>query len=155
MRNGSKLSVILGVGLGLSVLTTHVEAQSCDGNEPCGEGPPAVMEQSAPEALEGFFSDRKRMREQRRERRRQRRQIENYSQPQEDEDYFVQGQPGRGDLIGPTEALTQALAAVPGGKALGVKLLKGPNPVYAVRLRVRGRVRQILVDARTAAIVGE
>jgi hypothetical protein len=154
MRSRSKLSVILGAGLGLSVLTTHVEAQSCDGNEPCGEGP-AVMEQGGREALEGFFSDRKRKREERRERRRQRRQIEIYSQPQDEDDYIIQGQPGRGDLIGPTEALTQALAAVPDGKALGVKLLKGPNPVYAVKLRVRGRVRRILVDARTAAIVGE
>jgi uncharacterized membrane protein YkoI len=155
MQSRSKLSLILGAGLGLSVLATHVSAQSCEGNEPCGEGPLPGIEERAPEALEGVFSNRKRMRQERRERRRQRRQREIYSEPQEEDDVYIEGQPGRGDLIGPTEALTQALAAVPGGKALGVKLLKGPNPVYAVRLRVRGRVRQILVDARTAAILGE
>jgi hypothetical protein len=156
MRKIFNHSFILGVGLGLSVLTAQVHAGSCDGNEPCEQGPPppVLEQQGAPEALEGFFSDRKRLREQRRERRRQQRRIEIYSQPDEG-DYFVQSDQGGGDLIGPTEALTQALAAVPGGKALGVKLLKGPNPVYAVKLRVRGKVRRILVDARTAAIVGE
>jgi len=47
------------------------------------------------------------------------------------------------------------LAAVPGGKPLGVKLLKGQTPMYAVKLRVRGKVRRILVDARTAQVLGE
>jgi uncharacterized membrane protein YkoI len=62
---------------------------------------------------------------------------------------------GGGGLIGPTEALTQALSYMPGGRALGVKLLKGPNPMYAVKMRVDGRVIRVLVDARTAQVLGE
>jgi uncharacterized membrane protein YkoI len=33
--------------------------------------------------------------------------------------------------------------------------LKGQTPMYAVKLRVRGKVRRILVDARTAQVLGE
>ena len=62
---------------------------------------------------------------------------------------------GGGGLIGPTEALTQALSYMPGGRALGVKLLKGANPMYAVKMRVDGRVIRVLVDARTAQVLGE
>jgi uncharacterized membrane protein YkoI len=95
-------------------------------------------------------------------RRKLRRNIEAYpespygSEPSYGDDQLVQSYEQDEDgFIGPTEALTRALAAVPNGKPLGVKLLRGPAPVYAVKLRVRGRVRRILVDARTAQIVGE
>jgi hypothetical protein len=75
-----------------------------------------------------------------------------------DEDYSPQGYDedgGRGGLIGPTEALNQALMEVPNGTALGVKLLRGATPMYAVKMRVGGRVIRVLVDARTAQVLGE
>jgi uncharacterized membrane protein YkoI len=33
--------------------------------------------------------------------------------------------------------------------------LKGQSPVYAVKMRVGGQVRRVLVDARTGQILGE
>ena len=65
----------------------------------------------------------------------------------------VQGNDG--GLIGPTAALNQALNVVPGGTALGVRLLRGPTPVYAVKMRVGGRVLRVIVDARTAQVLGQ
>jgi len=87
--------------------------------------------------------------------RRRPRAYENEEPSYYSDDVFVQSGDDRGQLIGPTEALTQALSVVPGGKALGVKLLKGQNPVYAVKMRVGGQVRRVLVDARTGQILGE
>jgi uncharacterized membrane protein YkoI len=151
MRKSFIPSVLLGGLLCAAVVFTDAAAGPCDGYA-CGT--PGLMKRlrerevfTGDELAQGSL----------RKRRRQRR-IEIYTQPSDygDEEQFVQtyDEADQG-LIGPTEALTQALAAVPDGKALGVKLLKGPNPVYAVKLRVRGRVRRILVDARTAQIVGE
>jgi hypothetical protein len=158
MRKSFIPSVLLGGLLCVAVVFTDAAAGPCDGYA-CAT--PGLMKRlrereifTGDELAQGTL----------RKRRRQRR-IEIYPEPSEygDEEQFGQtyedqfGQTYEADqaLIGPTEALTQALAAVPDGKALGVKLLKGPNPVYAVKLRVRGRVRRILVDARTAQVVGE
>lgn len=60
-----------------------------------------------------------------------------------------------GALIGPTQALNQALNVVPGGTALGVKLLRGPTPVYSVKMRVGGQVLRVIIDARTAQVLGQ
>ena len=59
------------------------------------------------------------------------------------------------DLIPESMAVTQALAAYPDGKPLGVKLLPGPTPVYAVKMRVDGQVLRVLVDALSAQILGQ
>jgi hypothetical protein len=149
MRKNFTLFALLGAVLGLAVLSTGAAADECAGRKPCKFGRPGLAEYDVfigQQLSPGFAKKR----------RKQRRQIEIYSQPSyDDEDQFVQNYDAGENLIGPTEALTQALAAVPGGKALGVKLLKGPTPVYAVKLRVRGKVRRILVDARTAQVLGE
>jgi uncharacterized membrane protein YkoI len=102
-----------------------------------------------------FFQSQKQQRRAEKNRRRMRFDILSKPGYADDEDRYVQYDDRNEGLIGPTEALTQALAAVPDGKALGVQLLKGQTPMYAVKLRVRGKVRRILVDARTAQVLGE
>jgi uncharacterized membrane protein YkoI len=152
------ISALWGAVLGLILPFAAASAGPCDGRKPCDAAPPGLYERdrSIERRLEReFFRTQDLQRGVAKNRRKARRSIEIYSPRGDDDDQFVQNY-GEGDsLIGPTEALNQALAAVPGGKALGVKLLKGPTPVYAVRLRVRGRVRQIFVDARTAQVLGE
>jgi hypothetical protein len=145
--------LLMGMTLGPSALSSDAYAQDC-GKRPCrGNGPEFIDRDS-------FVGRRFLPPGIGKQRRRERRRIESI-EPDDpsyySEDVYVQsdGEGGGGRLIGPTEALTQALAAVPGGKALDVKLLRGPNPVYAVKLRFRGQVRRILVDARTAQVVGE
>jgi uncharacterized membrane protein YkoI len=59
------------------------------------------------------------------------------------------------DLIPQSEAVTQALAAYPEATPLGVKLLPGPPPVYAVKLRVDGQVFRVHIDAQSAQILGQ
>jgi uncharacterized membrane protein YkoI len=145
------LSVIVSGALS-AALASGASAGEC-GRKPCDQDRRGQIEFDDPGRGEGDFSGE---RQREKKRRKERRQIEIYSQPSSyGDDRFVQNNESGGGLIGPTEALTQALAAVPGGKALGVKLLKGPTPVYAVKLRVRGKVRRILVDARTAQVLGE
>jgi uncharacterized membrane protein YkoI len=153
MRRNFIPSVLLGGLLCVTVVFTDAVAGPCDSNQPCDLGPPGLLERLRQREM---FTGEQFSQGAVRKRRKQRR-IEISPEPSYygDDDQFVQTYEADQGLIGPTEALTQALAAVPGGKALGVKLLKGPNPVYAVKLRVRGRVRRILVDARTAQIVGE
>lgn len=156
-------SALLGAALALSLPSAELKAGPCDGRQPCDFEPPGQFERDrgkhSPGRAERFkerdiYGDEDLAPGLNRNRRKARRSIEVYS-PLDDDDQFVQNYDRGGDLIGPTEAVSQALAAVPGGKALGVKLLKGPSPVYAVRLRVRGKVRQIFVDARTARVLGE
>jgi hypothetical protein len=60
-----------------------------------------------------------------------------------------------GNLIPESMAVTQALAAYPEAKPLGVKLLPGSSPVYAVKLRVDGQILRILIDAQSAQILGQ
>lgn len=157
MRRKFALSVLLGATLAAAVFFTDAAAGPCDRKKPCDFGPPGHMKFSAPDlGQRDSFAGQQVPQGLAKKRRKERRRIEIYSQPSYySDDQFVQNYDTGEGLIGPTEALTQALAAVPGGKALGVKLLKGPTPVYAVKLRVRGKVRRILVDARTAQVLGE
>jgi uncharacterized membrane protein YkoI len=149
MRSNFIVFALLGAALGLAVHSTSAAADECGRRKPCEFGRPGHMD-------DGAFTGRQLSPGFAKKRHKQRRRIEIYSQPSYyEEDQFVQNYDTGENLIGPTEALTQALAAVPDGKALGVKLLKGPTPVYAVKLRVRGKVRRILVDARTAQVLGE
>ncbi|HYM99457.1 MAG TPA: PepSY domain-containing protein [Aestuariivirgaceae bacterium] len=149
MRKNFILLALLGAVLALAVHSGSAAADECGDREPCEFGQPGLTEDGAftGQQLAPGFSKK---------RQKQRRRIEIYSQPSYyEDDQFVQNNDTGENLIGETEALTQALAAVPDGKPLGVKLLKGPTPVYAVKLRVRGKVRRILVDARTAQVLGE
>jgi hypothetical protein len=141
----------MGMTLGLSALSSDAFAQDC-GKRPCRGNGPAFIDR---DSFVGRFLPPGKQR--RRAIRRRIESIEPDDPSYYSEDVYVQSddEGGGGRLIGPTEALTQALAAVPGGKALDVKLLRGPNPVYAVKLRFRGQVRRILIDARTAQVVGE
>jgi hypothetical protein len=144
------IAAALGLVMGLSLSISEAAAGPCDGRKPCEPAPPGLMRLmdrdsfTAQDVAPGIGKHR----------RRERRRIDAYSEPAYD-DELVQNYGDDDRLIGPTEAVNQALAAVPDGKPLGVKLLKGPSPVYAVKLRVRGRVRRILVDARTAQVLGE
>ena len=142
---------MLGLVLGLATFLNGASAGEC-GKKPCNDKSPALVDRDSFGGQflpPGLGKQRKRAQRQRIE------TDEPYERSYYSDDLFVQNDDERGQLIGPTEALTQALAVVPGGKALGVKLLKGPNPVYAVKLRVGGQVRRILVDARTAQVLGE
>src|SRR5262245_26615515 len=173
----SKFFVMLAMALVVGVAVPHVSAQDQCGVEPCergeppdwaGQGDQQRKEQDVlpgPNGRDSFenqgdlFRSLKQQRRVERLRERQRRQTETLSQPgyedNEDDGRYVQFNEQEQGLIGETEALTQAMAAVPGSRPLGVRLLKGQPPMYAVKLRVRGKVRRILVDARTAQILGE
>lgn len=60
-----------------------------------------------------------------------------------------------GGLIPESVAVGQAMSMLPGSKALGVRLVPGERPVYAVKLRTRGQVQRVLVDAMTGAVLGQ
>ena len=143
---------MLGLALGLTTLVSGASAKECSGRKPCDQGSPIVSDQ---DSAFGRFRDPGRPKQRRKFQRRRPQAYETDEPSYYSDDVFVQSGDDRGQLIGPTEALTQALSVVPGGKALGVKLLKGQNPVYAVKMRVGGQVRRVLVDARTGRIVGE
>ena len=173
----SKFFVMLAMALVVGVAVPHVSAQDQCGVEPCERGEPpdwagqGAQQRKEQDVLPGpngrdsfenqgdLFRSLKQQRRVERLRERQRRQTETLSQPgyedNEDDGRYVQFNEQEQGLIGETEALTQAMAAVPGSRPLGVRLLKGQPPMYAVKLRVRGKVRRILVDARTAQILGE
>jgi uncharacterized membrane protein YkoI len=57
--------------------------------------------------------------------------------------------------IPPSVALRLALSYSPGSQGLGVDLVKGRRPMYAVKLKTGNRVHRVLVDAETGQIVGE
>jgi uncharacterized membrane protein YkoI len=142
------INLLLGFFLAQAALTDEAVAGPCNGAQWCDLGPAAFAKAQR-------FGTNGNARRHARQQRREQRRIEILNNPSYDSgDRFVQSEP-EGNLIGPTEALTQALAAVPDGKPLGVKLLRGPAPVYAVKLRVGGKVRRILVDAQTAQVLGE
>ena len=156
-----KFLVMLAMALSMGAAAHHVSAGPC-GDQPCEErGPPEIPRLNDQESFENggdVFQSRKQRRAER-NRKRQRRQQEIYSVPgfDDDEGRYVQynDQDQNQGLIGETEALTQAEAAVPGSRALGIKLLKGSTPRYAVKLRVRGKIRRIYVDAQTGQVLGE
>ena len=60
----------------------------------------------------------------------------------------------QGKYIPPSVALRNALRYAPGSKGLGVRLRKGPRPVYAVKLKSGNRIHRIMIDARTGKRVG-
>jgi hypothetical protein len=152
MRKIFFIVFMLGLALGLTTLLNGASAGECGGKRPCNQGPPVFVDRDS--SVGRLFPPG--LGKQRRKFHRRRPEVyESYDPSYYSDDLYVQNKDEPGQLIGPTEALTQALSVVPGGKALGVKLLKGPNPVYAVKLRVGGQVRRILVDARTARILGE
>jgi uncharacterized membrane protein YkoI len=143
---------ILGLALGLTTFSNGASAKECGGRKQCDQGSPIVSDQ---DSASGRFMAQGRAKQRRKFQRRRPQAYENDEPSYYSDDVFVQSGNDRGQLIGPTEALTQALSVVPGGKALGVKLLKGQKPVYAVKMRVGGQVRRVLVDARTGQILGE
>ena len=143
---------MLGLVLGLTTLWNGAAAGECGGRKPCDQGSPRVSDE---DSAFGRFLPPGLAKQRRKFERRRPQAFENDEPSYYSDDVFVQSGDSRGQLIGPTEALTQALSVVPGGTALGVKLLKGQNPVYAVKMRVGGQVRRVLVDARTGQIVGE
>jgi hypothetical protein len=153
------LSLLLACTLALSALAPAALADSCEEGFPCDSPRPGLIERLKQRQI--YSGEEHPPPRLDRLQRRLRRNIETFPEPSRGsepsyDDQFVQTyDQGEEGFIGPTEALTQALAVVPNGKPLGVKLLRGPAPVYAVKLRVRGKVRRILVDARTAQIVGE
>ena len=55
--------------------------------------------------------------------------------------------------IPPSTALRLAMKRVPGSMGLGVELLPGPRPVYAVKLKAGSRILRVLVDAVTGRVV--
>jgi hypothetical protein len=62
--------------------------------------------------------------------------------------------PPRGqERIAPSDALRLAIRHNPGSMGLGVELLPGPRPVYAVKLKAGNRILRILVDAVTGRIL--
>jgi hypothetical protein len=152
MSRNFPIVFMLGLVLGLTTLEPGAAADDC-GKKPCRREGPAILLDRDP-SFTRFVPPG--LAKQRRKFQRRRPEVYESDEPSYySDDLLVQSDDANGRLIGPTEALTQALSVVPGGKALGVKLLKGDNPVYAVKMRVGGQVRRILVDARTGQILGE
>ncbi|MGI9371609.1 MAG: PepSY domain-containing protein [Hyphomicrobiales bacterium] len=56
-------------------------------------------------------------------------------------------------LIGSSQAARIARGVAPQDKLLGVRLSRGASPRYVVKTRGNGRVREIVIDARTGAII--
>ncbi len=56
-------------------------------------------------------------------------------------------------LIGSSQAARIARGVAPQDKLLGVRLSRGSSPRYVVKTRGNGRVREIVIDARTGAIL--
>lgn len=132
--------------LGLSALGDAAEAGRCRPGRPCGGWPPGQGAiqfdmQVAPE-----FG---------RKGRRARPLRGLFSEAVGSDEMIADNGSFDGSLIPESMAVTQALAAYPNGRPLGVKLLPGPSPVYAVKLRVDGQVLRVLVDAQSAQILGQ
>ena len=58
-----------------------------------------------------------------------------------------------GKRIPPSQALRNVLRISPGSMGLGVELLPGGHPVYAVKLKTGSRIRRILVDALSGKVL--
>ena len=58
-------------------------------------------------------------------------------------------------LIPESMAVGVALQMLPDSKPLGVRLLSGDRPVYAVKLRSLGQVQRVLVDALTGEVISQ
>ncbi len=55
--------------------------------------------------------------------------------------------------IPPSVALRLALSYSPGSQGLGVDLVNGRRPMYAVKLKTGNRVHLVLIDAETGQVV--
>ena len=55
--------------------------------------------------------------------------------------------------IAPSQALRKVLRVIPGSLGLGVELLPGAPPVYAVKLKTGSRIRRVLVDAVSGRVL--
>ncbi len=141
------LCLLAAALLGLSAYGDDAGAARCRPGKPCDglTRAPAVYYLEAQSASDIL-----------RKKRRARR-LREASPPEEftgEENVYDNGLAG-GDLIPQSLAVTQALAAYPDAKPLGVKLLPGPSPVYAVKLRVDGQVLRVRIDAQSGQILGE
>ena len=58
-------------------------------------------------------------------------------------------------LIPESMAVGVAMQMLPDSKPLGVRLLSGDRPVYAVTLRSLGQVQRVLVDALTGEVISQ
>lgn len=56
-------------------------------------------------------------------------------------------------LIGSSRAARIAQSIAPTDKLLGVRLSRGGSPLYVVKTRGNGRVREIVIDAQTGRVV--
>ncbi|MGI9483706.1 MAG: PepSY domain-containing protein [Hyphomicrobiales bacterium] len=56
-------------------------------------------------------------------------------------------------LIGTSRAARIAQRIAPQDKLLGVRLSKGRTPMYVVKTKGNGRVREIVIDAQTGAVL--
>ena len=63
----------------------------------------------------------------------------------------IRVQSGSGQLVSPSVAARNARRTAPGSKVLDVKLKRG---VYVVKIKNRGQVRRVKVDARSGRVVG-
>jgi len=63
------------------------------------------------------------------------------------------GTAGKGRRISPSQALRKALRISPGSMGLGVELLPGAPPVYAVKLKTGSRIHRVLVDALSGRVL--
>jgi uncharacterized membrane protein YkoI len=56
-------------------------------------------------------------------------------------------------LISSSRAARIAQNIAPTDKLLGVRLSRGGSPLYVIKTRGNGRVREIVIDAQTGAVV--
>ena len=56
-------------------------------------------------------------------------------------------------LIPPTVALKRAVQYAGGGNVLQVRLRRGARPVYVVKVKKKGQIRRVRVDARSGRVL--
>lgn len=57
-------------------------------------------------------------------------------------------------LLPQSAAVSLTMQYYPGGKVIGVKLLPGSPPVYAVKVKTNGQVLRVMIDAQSGRVLG-
>lgn len=69
------------------------------------------------------------------------------------ESVVVLAQSSSGQIISKSQAAQIAKSVAPNNKLLRIRLSKGASPMYVVKTRDSGRIREIVINAKTGAII--
>ena len=66
---------------------------------------------------------------------------------------IIQVQTSNGQLV-PKSVAARAARRYSGGQVLGIRLRNGSRPVWVVKVKTRGKIRRVQVDARNGRVIG-